>query len=109
MEKLPSYGEPTFVETAGVTLKNQRHRFQLVLTNMQVWALYNVRVVVTGDLAPYITLGVIDSVPADNIFIGKTDDYYLGGAGLYPDVVRPLNKGDIILPPSANKCLLVCV
>ncbi len=109
MEKLKVESEWTMLETRGVTLKNQKHRFQLVMKNKQVWALYENRVVVTGDLAPYITLSVIDCVPAEYTFIGKTDDYYLGGSGVYPDVIRPYRCGDIVLPPSGNKCLWVCV
>ena len=109
MEKLKVESTWTMLETRGVTLKNQKHRFQLVMKNKQVWALYENRIVVTGDLAPYITLSVIDSVPAEYTFIGKTDDYYLGGSGVYPDVIRPYRRGDIVLPPSGNKCLWVCV
>lgn len=109
MEKLLVESEIPRVETKGVTLKNQTHRFQLVIKNLQVWALYNVRVEVTGDLSPFVTLGVIDGVPAEFTFIGKTDDYYLGKSGVYPDVIRPLKAGDIVLPPNGNKCLWICV
>ena len=79
MEKLKVESAWTMLETRGVTLKNQKHRFQLIIKNKQVWALYEIRVVGTGDLAPYIIVSVIDSVPAEYTFIGKTDDYYLGG------------------------------
>ena len=109
MEKLRVDGELSRVETKGTVLRNERSRFQLVIKNPQVWALYNVRVKVTGDLAPFISLGVIDGVPAENIFIGKTDDYYLEPSGVYSDVIRPLSDGDIILPPNGLKCLWVCV
>ena len=109
MEKLRVDSAITHTETKGVTLKNQKHRFQLVIKNLQVWALYNNKVEVTGDLARFVTLGVIDSVPAEFTFIGKTDDYYLGGAGVYPDVIRPFKTCDIVLPPNGNKCLWVCV
>ena len=93
----------------GVTLKNQKHRFQLAIKNMQVWALYEVKVCVTGDLAPFVSCKAIDSVPAEFVFIGKTDDYYLGGSGVYPDVIRDCGEGDIILPPNGQKCLWVSV
>ena len=93
MEKLKVESAWTMLETRGITLKNQMHRFQLVMKNKQVWALYENYVVVTGDLAPYITLSVIDSVTAEYTFIGKTDDYYLGGSGVYPDVIRPYRRG----------------
>ena len=109
MEKLPLDAEPRLFESKGVTLKNQRHRFQLAIKNEQVWALFNVRVEVKGELAPFIKLGVIDSVPAENVFIGKTDEYYLNGSGVYPDVIRTFKTGDIILPPNGNKCLFVTV
>ena len=109
MEKVLVESEIANVETKGVTLKNQTHRFQLVIKNLQVYALYNVRVEVTGGLAPFVTFGVIDYVPAEFTFIGKTDDYYLGKSGVYPDVIRPLKTGDIVLPPNGNKCLWVCV
>ena len=109
MEKLRVESDISLIEKKGVTLKNLRHRFQLVIKNMQVWALYNVRVEVSGDLKPFVSLGVIESVPAENIFIGKTDDYYLETSGVYPDVIRPLSAGDIILPPGAIRCLYVSV
>ena len=109
MEKLLSHSTPDRIEDKGVTLRNMPHRLQLVIKNLQVWALYNVRVSVGGDIAPYVHLGVIDPVPAQDIFIGGTDDYYLDRSGVYPDVIRPLRAGDIILPPSANKCLWVTV
>ena len=109
MEKLRVESDISLIENKGVTLENLRHRFQLVIKNMQVWALYNVRVEVSGDLKPFVSLGVIESVPAENIFIGKTDDYYLEKSGVYPDVIRPLSTGDIILPPGGNRCLYVSV
>lgn len=109
MEKLLVESNITRVETRGVTLKNQTHRFQLVIKNLQAGALYNVRVEVTGELSPFVTLGIIDGVPAEFTFIGKTDDYYLGKSGVYPDVIRPLKTGDIVLPPNGNKCLWICV
>lgn len=109
MEKLRVESEWTMPENHGVTLKNQRHCFQLVLKNKQIWALYQNRVVVTGDLTPFITVKVVDSVPAEFTFIGQTDDYYLGGSGVYPDVLRDYRAGDIVLPPSGNKCLWICV
>ena len=108
MEKLRPNSELTIFETKGVTFKNQRHYFQLVVKNLQPWALYNVRVEITGKLAPFITLGVIDCVPAEFTLTDKADDYYLGGTGSYPDVIRPLKNGDLILPPSGIKCLWVC-
>ena len=40
MEKLRVESEWTMLETRGVTLKNQKHRFQLIIKNKQVWALY---------------------------------------------------------------------
>lgn len=109
MEKLRADGGITYNEKNGVVLKNQKHRFQLVIKNLQVWALYNVRVEITGALSSFITLGVIDCVPAEFTFIGKTDNYYLGGAGVYPDVIRPLKVGDIVLPPNGSKCLWVSI
>ncbi len=109
MDKILVESDITCFERSGVTLKNQVHRFQLVIKNLQVYALYNVRIEVTGDLAPFVTFGVIDGVPAEYTFIGKTDDYYLGKSGVYPDVIRPLKTGDIILTPNGNKCFLVCV
>ena len=62
-----------------------------------------------GELASFVSLSVIDGVPAEDIFIGNTDDYYLGGTGVYPDVIRPLEIGDIVLPPSGKKRLWVTV
>lgn len=109
MEKLRVESEWKMLENRGVTLKNQTHRFQLVIKNKQIWAMYKAKVVVTGDLAPFVTLKVIDSVPAEFTYIGKTDDYYLGGSGVYADVIRPYREGDLIIPPSGNRCLWVCV
>ena len=71
MEKLRCEDDIRFYENKGVTLKNKKHCFQLTIKNLQVWGIYNNRVVVTGDLAPFITLSVIDSVPAEFTFIGK--------------------------------------
>ena len=109
MEKLRVESAWEMTEKCGVTLKNQKHCFQLVIKNKQIWALYENRVVVTGDLVPFVSLKVIDSVPAEFTFIGNTDDYYLGASGVYPDVLRDYRAGDIVLPPSGNKCLWVCV
>ena len=95
-------------EARGVTLKNQKHRFQLIIKNTQ-GALYHNRIAVTGDLAPFVSLSIIDSVPAECTYITPTDDYYLGGSGIYPDVIRPFHDGDLIIPPGGNKCLWVCV
>ena len=109
MEKLRAESEISRIESKGVTLADLRHRFQLVIKNLLAWALYNVRVEVSGDLSPYVSLGVIDCVPAEAVFIGSTDDYYSEKSGVYPDVIRALTNGDIILPPSANKSLWVSV
>ena len=109
MEKLRADSVITGIETSGVTLRNQCHRFQLVIRSLQSWALYGLQVEVLGNLKPFVSLGVVDSVPSESIFIGKTDDYVLGGAGSYPDVIRPLKTGDLILPPNGNRCLWVRV
>ena len=109
MEKLHVESEIPSSENKGVTLKNQRHRFQLVIKNLQAAALYGVSVEILGELAPFTAVKVIDSIPAEFTCNGKTDDYYLGGSGIYPDVIRPLLKGDILLPPNGNRCLWVSV
>ena len=109
MEKLRVESELTMLESRGVTMKNQMHRFQLVLKNKQFGALFENHVVVTGDLTPFITLSVIDSVPTEFTFNGKPDDYYLGTSGVYADVIRPYRRGDIVVPTNGNRCLWVCV
>ena len=108
MEKLRCESEFTMIEKSGVTLKNQIHSFQLAIKNKQPWALYNSRVEVTGVLAPFVSIGVIDCVPAEFTMVGEIDDYYLGTSGVFPDVIRPY-KGGLLLPPNAMKCLWVSV
>ena len=109
MEKLRCESDWTMLEKRGVTLKNQKHCFQLAIKNKQFWALYKNRIEVTGDLSSFISLNVIDCVPAEFTMVGKTDDYYWGGSGVYPDVIRAYKNGDILLPPNGTKCLWISV
>ncbi len=109
MEKLRAESEWVMFENSGVTLKNQIHCFQLAIKNKQFWALYNNRVEVTGDLADFVSLNIVDCVPAECTMVGETDDYYLGDSGVYADVLRSYKNSDILLPPNSTKCLWVCI
>lgn len=76
-------------------LRNQHLSLQLAYTETDVAASHRhlVKVRVLGELAPYVRVRRVESVPVTlPVYPGRHDDNYLRTApGLYPDVLMPLS------------------
>ena len=76
-------------------LRNQHLSLQLVYTETDVAAAHRhlVKVRVLGELAPYVRVRRVESVPVTlPVYPGRHDDNYLRTTpGLYPDVLMPLS------------------
>ena len=76
-------------------LRNQHLSLQLVYTETDVAAAHRrlVKVRVLGELAPYVRIRRVESVPVTlPVYPGRHDDNYLRTTpGLYPDVLMPLS------------------
>lgn len=101
VEKILKYERPKADEKSNLCFKNGRHNFQLA-----IWSSDRIReckVEVSGTLAPYVTLRIVEDVAVKftyNYDILFDDDYALGKkAGMYPDVLRPYECYDLTVFP----------
>ncbi len=105
---------PTTIITQGTMLKNERYHLQLCLFNDTLRAQTNVKVEVQGSLKQYCSFRAVDYVPAQKTKFETWDDYYIfqdDHAGIYPDLLRPFENGDVIVPANQWKsvwCTIFC-
>ena len=94
-------------------LKNERYHLQLCIYNDE-WRKTEVKVEVKGSLSKYCQLRVVDNVPAETTNYSSSDDYYIfdrGESRLYPDILRPFEYGDVMIPSKQWKsvwCTIHC-
>lgn len=110
LEKVFPEIEPSNEEYQGSALRKECYNFQLVFKNLQENTIKIDAVKIESDIAKNVLLRLVDSVPVTRIPTQYRDDYYLSDkVGLYPDVLRPLNEFDIVLPPAQWKAVWVSI
>ena len=113
LDKVFAYFGPTlFIEEYSM-LKNERYHLQLCIYNDE-WRKTEVKVEVKGSLAKYCQLRIGDNVPAETTNYSSSYDYYIfdrGESRLYPDILRPFEYGDVMIPSKQWKsvwCTIHC-
>lgn len=105
-EKVLWNKEPKGAERRSTMLKNERLNFQLAFFNDAPPKRRN-RLIVRGELAPYVTLRSVENVP-DVYTAQEADDYYVGKEpGLYPDLLKPIGDLGVVLPDRQWKSVWV--
>ena len=106
------FGPTLFIEEYSM-LKNERYHLQLCIYNDE-WRKTEVKVEVKGSLSKYCQLRIVDNVPAETTNYSSSDDYYIfdrGESRLYPDILRPFEYGDVMIPSKQWKsvwCTIHC-
>ena len=88
--------------------QNERLHFQIAYKSTLWYTLGETQIEVSGTLAPYIMVREVENVPV-RFTPYPTDDYYLGGVGLYPDVIKPFSSLGLVLPPHVWRAVWVRV
>lgn len=100
LEKVFPYIEPKGEQKSASIFRNERFNFQVAI--LSEFRSFETKVKVTGPLAKYCTVRMVDYVPARQAHWFGVDDYYLkdmeSSATLYPDVLRPIPKPGFIIP-----------
>ena len=97
IEKILLEKEPKGANNRSYMMKNEKMSFQLAFFN-DAYARKHNTLMVSGTLAPYVTLRSVENVPV-TYTSPDADDYYIGKtAGLYPDLLKPLGKMGVVLP-----------
>ncbi|MBR2023051.1 MAG: DUF4091 domain-containing protein [Clostridia bacterium] len=99
VEKIMPHICPSIEEREGSMLKYERYNFQLAFCYQgESRMLMSNKVQVSGTLAPYLELRVVGLVPV-TVLPPKMDDYYLSDTvGVFPDLLKPFDKADLVLP-----------
>lgn len=99
LEKVFKKSPPKRTLTKFSVLKSQRYNMQLCIYNPD-WLKTGASVRVEGDLARYCTMRVVEEISAGLVNYQTKDDYYIfdeDGARSYPDWLRPICEGDLML------------
>lgn len=93
--------EPTLCINKATMLKNERFNFQLCIYNDKKIYEKEVKVKVLGSISKYCKLRVVENIPSQLAEYSSKDEYYIfndGSARIYPDLLRPFEYGDLIIP-----------
>lgn len=99
LDKVFARSGPRLTENAGSMLRNERYHFQICLLNDE-YNILQAKPELSGDIAPYCTLRLVEHIPGQYTCGMYVDDYVLyrdDDVRLYPDLLRPLLPGDLVL------------
>ncbi len=100
--------EPSGEEKESVMLKGEKYNFQLVIDN-ENYVLFNCSVEVTGDIAEYVTVRDVVSLPA-TVLPSVEDNYTYGNdRGLYPELLKPFGKTGLVLKERRRHAVYVSI
>ena len=104
--------EPLDSGCSRLIAKNERLNFQIAIYNFSKSLMGFMKVKVKGDIANSVTLRNVDLVPMPMFALAEDmgDDYYLGEkAGLYPDVLSPIDELGVTIPFKQWRSVFVSV
>ncbi len=100
MEKVLPSAEPSLKEEYGSALLGEEFHFQIAFQAMEEFALKHNHIEIRSALQEYISIQKVDYAPATAVAKKYIDDYYLSRfAGLYPDILKPVAKGERFVLP----------
>ena len=108
LDKVFSGGAPKLPESRGTALKNERYNFQLAIYSDYDRIIPRNTVTVEGVCAAAVTVREVVEIPAGLASYPDADDYVINpglGTGLYPELLRPLDGGNLMLRPKSYTSL----
>ena len=111
IEKVCKYQAPKTSEEKGVCFSNARYNFQVVFCSRE--RLRDCKIEIESPLAPFVEIRLVEDVPVKftyNFDVNGDDDFVIAKeAGLYPDLLRPLNRNDLTAYPDQWTAFFVTV
>ena len=112
LDKVFSDRGPTLVERGGSMLENERYNFQLAIYSDYERLAPRNTVTVEGIDPAAVSVREVVEIPAGVASYPDADDYVINpgiGSGLYPDLLRPLENGNLMVRPKSYVTLWITI
>ena len=112
LDKVFATGAPKIVEHGGTMLKNERYNFQVAIYSDYERTSPRNTVTVEGIDASAVTVREVVEIPAGLASYPDSDDYVIKpgiGTGLYPDLLRPIENGNVMIRPESYTTLWITI
>ena len=112
LDKVFSDRGPKLIELGGAMLENERYNFQLAIYSDYERLAPRSTVTVEGIDPAAVSVREVVEIPAGVASYPDADDYVINpgiGSGLYPDLLRPLENGNLMIRPKSYVTLWITV
>lgn len=112
LDKVFSDRGPKLIERGGSMLGNERYNFQLSIYSDDERLAPRSTVTVEGIDPAAVSVREVVEIPAGVASYPDADDYVINpgiGSGLYPDLLRPLENGNLMIRPKSHVTLWITV
>lgn len=112
LDKVFSDRGPKLIERGGSMLGNERYNFQLSIYSDYERLAPRSTVTVEGIDPAAVSVREVVEIPAGVASYPDADDYVINpgiGSGLYPDLLRPLENGNLMIRPKSHVTLWITV
>lgn len=112
LDKVFATGGPKIFEHGGTMLKNERYNFQVAIYSDYERTSPRNTVTVEGIDASAVTVREVVEIPAGLASYPDSDDYVIKpgiGTGLYPDLLRPIENGNVMIRPESYTTLWITI
>lgn len=112
LDKVFSDRGPKLIERGGSMLGNERYNFQLSIYSDYERLAPRSTVTVEGIDPAAVSVREVVEIPAGVASYPDADDYVINpgiGSGLYPDLLRPLENGNLMIRPKSHITLWITV
>lgn len=112
LDKVFSDRGPKLIERGGSMLGNERYNFQLAIYSDYERLAPRSTVTVDGIDPAAVSVREVVEIPAGVASYPDADDYVINpgiGSGLYPDLLRPLENGNLMIRPKSYVTLWITV
>ncbi len=112
LDKVFSDRGPKLIERGGSMLGNERYNFQLAIYSDYERLAPRSTVTVEGIDPAAVSVREVVEIPAGVASYPDADDYVINpgiGSGLYPDLLRPLENGNLMIRPKSYVTLWITV
>lgn len=112
LDKVFSDRGPKIIERGGSMLGNERYNFQLAIYSDYERLAPRSTVTVEGIDPAAVSVREVVEIPAGVASYPDADDYVINpgiGSGLYPDLLRPLENGNLMIRPKSYVTLWITV